>query len=95
LGGRRRRGGNNSFAGTILLEDSHRGTIVAGNFGLGGQETVRIPGARESERLFLVGWEVNTQFGQVQHHQQHHQLQVEHQVEVNTLCIFLLLLSLY
>jgi hypothetical protein len=44
---------------TILLEDSHMGTIVAGNFGLGGQETIRIPGARESERLFLVGWEVN------------------------------------
>jgi hypothetical protein len=35
--------------------------VVARNFGLGGQETVRIPGARESERLFLVGWEV-TQF---------------------------------
>jgi hypothetical protein len=49
---------------TVLLEDSHRGTVVAGNFGLGGQETVRIPGAREPERLFLVGWEVNTQFGQ-------------------------------
>jgi len=43
---------------TVLLEDSHRGTIVAGNFGLEGQETVRIPRARESERLFLVGWEV-------------------------------------
>jgi len=37
-GGRRRRGGNNSFAGTILLEDSHRGTIVAGNFGLGARK---------------------------------------------------------
>jgi hypothetical protein len=49
-------------ATTVFLEDSHRGTIVAGNFGLGGQETVRIPGAREPERLFLVGWEVNTQF---------------------------------
>jgi hypothetical protein len=48
---------------TVLLEDSHRGTVVAGNFGLGGQETVRIPRAREPERLFLVGWEV-TQFGQ-------------------------------
>jgi hypothetical protein len=58
----------------VLLEDSHRGIVVAGNFGLEGQETVRIPGAREPERLFLVGWEVNIQFGQVQHHQQHHQL---------------------
>jgi hypothetical protein len=38
--------------------------VVAGNFGLGGQETTRIPGAREPERLFLVGWEVNIQFGQ-------------------------------
>jgi hypothetical protein len=73
---------------TILLEDSHRGTVVVGNFGLEGQETVRIPGARESERLFLVGWEVNTQFGQFGHHQQHHQLEVEHQVEVNTLCAY-------
>jgi hypothetical protein len=27
---------------TVLFEDSHRGTVVAGNFGLGGQETVRI-----------------------------------------------------
>jgi hypothetical protein len=42
----------------------YRGTVVAGNFGLGGQETARIPGAREPERLFLVGWEVNIQFGQ-------------------------------
>jgi hypothetical protein len=32
---------------------------VAGNFGLRGQETVRNPGAREPERLFLVGWEDN------------------------------------
>jgi hypothetical protein len=39
------------------------GARVAGNFGLGGQETVRNPRARESERLFLAGWEVN-QFGQ-------------------------------
>jgi hypothetical protein len=31
------------------------GTVVAGNFGLGGQETARIPRARELERLFLVG----------------------------------------
>jgi hypothetical protein len=28
-----------------------------------GQETVRNPGAREPDRLFLAGWEVN-QFGQ-------------------------------
>jgi hypothetical protein len=39
------------------------GARVAGNFGLGGQETVRNPGAREPDRLFLAGWEVN-QFGQ-------------------------------
>jgi hypothetical protein len=50
---------------SLVLGNSHRDTIVAGNFGLGGQETARIPGARESERLFLVGWEVNTQFGQL------------------------------
>jgi hypothetical protein len=48
---------------TILLEDSHRGTIAAGNFGLEGEETIRIPRAREPERLLLVGWEVNNQFG--------------------------------
>jgi hypothetical protein len=47
-----------------------QGTVVAGNFGLGGQETARIPGAREPERLFLVGWEVNIQSGQEQEHDQ-------------------------
>jgi hypothetical protein len=46
----------------IVLGDFYRGTVVAGNFGLGGQETTRIPRARELERLFLVGWEVNIQF---------------------------------
>jgi hypothetical protein len=70
---RKKEEGMNQFmAVTVLLEDSHRGTVVAGNFGLGGQEIIRNPGAREPERLFLVGWEVN-QFGQdssalVQHH---------------------------
>jgi hypothetical protein len=49
--------------GKIVLGNSYRGiAIVAGNFGLGDQETARIPGAREPERLFLVGWEVNIQF---------------------------------
>jgi hypothetical protein len=38
-----------------------QGTIVTGKFGLEGQETARIPGARESKRLFLVGWKVNIQ----------------------------------
>ena len=32
---------------------------VAGNFGLRGQETVRNIGARDPDRLFLAGWEVN------------------------------------
>ena len=32
---------------------------VAGNLGLEGQEIVRNPGAREPDRLFLAGWEVN------------------------------------
>jgi hypothetical protein len=49
----------------IGFGNSHRDTVVAGKFGLRGQETARIPGARESERLFLVGWEVNIQFGAV------------------------------
>jgi hypothetical protein len=43
----------------MLLEDCHRGAPVAGNFGLEGQETVRNPGAREPDRLFLAGWEVS------------------------------------
>ena len=42
----------------IVLGNSHRGIDVAGNFGFTGRETARILGARESERLFLVGWEV-------------------------------------
>jgi hypothetical protein len=36
-----------------------QGAPVAGNFGLGGQETVRNPKSRESDRLFLVDWEVS------------------------------------
>jgi hypothetical protein len=47
-----------------LGELSH-GTVVARNFGPEGQETIRILGAREPKRLFLVGWEVNIQFGQL------------------------------
>jgi hypothetical protein len=43
------------------------GTVVVGNFGLRGQETTRIHRAREMERMFLVGWEVNIQFGVVWH----------------------------
>jgi hypothetical protein len=56
-GRRRRLEDKDCFGGNF-----YRGTVVAGNFGLGGQETARIPGAREPERLFLVGWEVNIQF---------------------------------
>ena len=48
---------------------SHR-TVVARKFGLRGQETARIPGAREPERLFLAGWEVNIQSGQEKEHDQ-------------------------
>ena len=40
-----------------------QGTAIAGSFGLGARETARILGDRESERLFLVGWEVNIQLG--------------------------------
>jgi len=43
----------------VFLEDLvgglSQGAPVAGNFGLGGQKTVRNPGARESDRLFLAG----------------------------------------
>jgi hypothetical protein len=38
--------------------NSHRAPLL-----LGGQETARIPVARNPERLFLVGWEVNIQLG--------------------------------
>jgi hypothetical protein len=72
--GRRRQGGNSerereeggNWRTKIVLGNFYRDTAVAGNFGLGGQETARIPGAKEPERLFLVGWEVNIQFGQEQ-----------------------------
>jgi len=37
----------------------YRDIAIAGNFGLRGQETTRISGDREPNRLFLVGWEVN------------------------------------
>jgi hypothetical protein len=76
---------NNLFFG-----NSHRDIVVAGNFGLGGQETARIPGAREPERLFLVGWEVNTQFGQLGRiiNNQERDKSTKLQVEVDTLCIF-------
>jgi hypothetical protein len=70
IGGRRRkeeilkeRGRRRKLEEQIVLGKFYRGTAVAGNFGLGGQETARIPGAREPERLFLVGWEVNIQLG--------------------------------
>lgn len=38
----------------IVLRDFYLGTIVAGDFGLEGQETTRIPGTRELETLFLA-----------------------------------------
>jgi len=53
----------------LFLELS-QGTVVTGNFGLEGQETTKIPGAREPERLLLVGWEVNIQSGQEQEQNQ-------------------------
>jgi hypothetical protein len=42
-----------------VLGRFYRDIVVAGNFGLGGQETTRILGYREPKRLFLVGWEDN------------------------------------
>jgi len=38
-----------------LLEDCYSGALVAWNFGLRGQETVRNPRAREPDRMFLAG----------------------------------------
>ena len=49
----------------LFFWNSHRDTIVAGNFVLEGQETARILGARKLERLFLFGSEVNIYFGQL------------------------------
>jgi hypothetical protein len=43
-----------------------QGAPVAGSFGLGGQETVRNPGAREPDRLFLAGWEVSQFWAELQ-----------------------------
>jgi hypothetical protein len=78
----------------IVLGNFYRGTVVAGNFGLGGQETARIPGAREPERLFLVGWEVNIQFGQFGQEQEQKPgaKSTNLQVEVCILLVDLLLL---
>jgi hypothetical protein len=66
-----------------------QGTVVAGNFGLRGQETARIPGARESERLFLVGWEVNIQLGSwaISRTREPGTKSTNLQVEVHILCI--------
>jgi hypothetical protein len=64
------RGRGGEKIGEMVFGKLSQGTGVAGNFGLGGQETARIPGAREPERLFLVGWEVNIQSGQEQEHDQ-------------------------
>jgi hypothetical protein len=74
----------------LVFGNSLRDTVVSGNFGLGGQETARIPIAREPERLFLVGWEVNTQFGQSGRifNNQERDKTTKLQVEVDTLCIF-------
>jgi hypothetical protein len=41
-----------------------RGHRVARGFGHGGQDSFRFPGARESDRLVLAGWEVS-QFWQI------------------------------
>ena len=39
-----------------------RGHGVARGFGHGGQDSFRFPGARETDRLLLAGWE-DSQFG--------------------------------
>jgi hypothetical protein len=69
-------GGSVFVLGLQLTGGLSQGAPVAGNFGLGGQETVRNPGARESDRLFLAGWEVNQFWAELQFgaelSQQHH-----------------------
>jgi hypothetical protein len=49
--------------GLGVLVNHCRGHQVAGGFGLGGQDSLRYPGARESDRLLLAGWVVS-RFGQ-------------------------------
>jgi hypothetical protein len=49
-------GRRNCFGGLLL------GHCCCWGFWARGQETTRIPGAREPKRLFLAGWEVNIQF---------------------------------
>jgi hypothetical protein len=91
LGRRRRRLMNN-----LVFGNSLRDIVVVGNFGLRGQETARILGAREPKRLFLVGWEVNTQFGQLSRiiNNQERAKSTKLQVEVDTLCIFVIIILL-
>jgi hypothetical protein len=50
--------------GSAVLGNHCRGHRVAGGFGHGGQDSFRFPGARESYRILLAGWEVSW-FGQV------------------------------
>jgi hypothetical protein len=54
---RRGRGGGGGGGNwrNVFFWKLSQGTSVVGNFGLGGQETAKIPGDREPERLFLVG----------------------------------------
>jgi hypothetical protein len=58
----------------MVFGELSKGTVVDRNFGLWGQETARIPTAREPKRLFLVGWEVNIQSWQEQE-QYHDQIE--------------------
>jgi hypothetical protein len=51
-----------------VLVNHCRGHQVAGGFGLGGQDSLRYPGAREPDRLLLAGWVVSrfwAGFGQI------------------------------
>jgi hypothetical protein len=56
----------------VILRSSHRALVLLGILGSRARKPARIPGARELERLFLVGWEVNIQSGKEQGKEQEH-----------------------
>jgi hypothetical protein len=53
------------FSGFGVLVNHCRGHQVAGSFGLGGQDSLWYPGAREMDRLLLAGREENSVLGTI------------------------------
>jgi hypothetical protein len=57
------RGRRSKLEEQIDLGIFYKDSVVVGNFGLKVQDNARISGDRDSERLFIVVWEVNIQLG--------------------------------